>query len=162
MSSPASIAKHPIHPILVAFPIGLWVFSLICDIIYFASSGPNVWEVVALYTLGGGIIGALLAAIPGLIDLLSIHEQAMKKTAITHMIVNLIAVAIFIVDFVLRVESAGGTALPFVLSIIGVLFIGVGGWLGGEMVYVKGMAVEAAENPPVEQTGTGGTTRRAA
>lgn len=162
MSSPASIGKHPIHPMLIAFPVGLWVFSLVCDIIYFASSGADVWKVVALYTLGGGIIGALLAAVPGLIDLLSIHEQSMKKTAITHMIVNLIAVVIFVVDFWLRLGSAPDTYLPFILSIIGVLFIGVGGWLGGEMVYVKGMAVEAAENPPARQTGTSGTGRRAA
>jgi len=145
MSSPASIAKHPIHPMLVAFPIGLWVFSLVCDIIYFAGSGANSWKIAALYSLGGGIIGALLAAVPGLIDLLSIHEAEMKRIAITHMLVNVAGLVIFAIDFALRLRSAPGAIAPFILSIIGVLLISVGGWLGGEMVYVKGMAVEAAQ-----------------
>ncbi len=137
---------------LVAFPIGLWVFSLVCDIIYFVGSGANSWKIAALYSLGGGIIGALLAAVPGLIDLLSIHEAEMKRIAITHMLVNVAGLVIFAIDFGLRLGSPGAIA-PFILSIIGVLLISVGGWLGGEMVYVKGMAVEAAQkNHPAKQS----------
>src|SRR5215212_3435021 len=60
METPASIAKHPIHPMLVALPIGLWVFSLVSDIIYRAGWGSAVWNDVAFYTLAGGIVGALL------------------------------------------------------------------------------------------------------
>ena len=60
MHTPASIAKHPIHPMLVAIPIGLWIFSLACDVIrLLGATSPN-WEVAAYYTMVGGIIGARL------------------------------------------------------------------------------------------------------
>ena len=64
MSSPASIGKHPIHPMLVEFPIGLWVFALVCDVVRLFG-GAEVWNSVALYCIAGGIVGALLAAVPG-------------------------------------------------------------------------------------------------
>ncbi len=72
MASPASVAKHPIHPMFVVFPIGLWIFSFIMDLIYYFGSGTEIWNIVALYTMIGGIIGALIAAVPGLIDFLSL------------------------------------------------------------------------------------------
>ncbi|MGH9834655.1 MAG: DUF2231 domain-containing protein [Blastocatellia bacterium] len=63
-ASHASIGGHPIHPILVAFPIGLWVFSLVSDIVYFMGWGSAIWNDVAFYSMAGGIVGALLAAAP--------------------------------------------------------------------------------------------------
>lgn len=144
MSSPASIGKHPVHPMLVAFPIGLWVFALVCDIARLFG-GAEVWSTVALYAIGGGIVGALLAAIPGFIDYLSIDEAEMKRIATTHLLLGLGSVVIFGLNFWLRFRLEQGSKLPFLLSIVGVLVIGFGGWLGGKMVYVKGMAVEAVE-----------------
>ncbi len=64
MRSPASIAKHPIHPMLVVFPVGLWMFSLVCDLIALNVSTSAVWFTVAFYTMIGGLIGALAAAVP--------------------------------------------------------------------------------------------------
>lgn len=144
MSSPASIGKHPVHPIFVAFPIGLWVFALVCDIVHLFG-GMQVWSTVALYAIGGGIIGALLAAIPGFIDYLSIDEAEMKRIATAHLLLGLGSVVIFGLNFWLRFRLEEGSKIPVLLSILGVLVIGFGGWLGGEMVYVKGMAVEAVE-----------------
>ncbi len=144
MASPASIKKHPLHPMLVAFPIGLWVFALICDVMR-AASGNSVWQTVAVYCIAAGIVGALVAAVPGLIDYFSIDEAAMKKIANLHLAINLGAVVIFGINLWLRFRLPGESYLPLGLSIVGVLAIGVGGWLGGEMVYVKGMAVEAVE-----------------
>src|SRR5207237_7036717 len=73
MRTPANIAKHPIHPMLVAIPIGLWIFSLVCDLVYrFGSTNPN-WQVVAWYTLVGVIIVVLMSAVPGFIAVLSLH-----------------------------------------------------------------------------------------
>src|SRR5438046_9671383 len=71
MRTPASISGHPIHAMLIVFPVGLLIFSLVCDIASLRSADPNTWATVALYTMIGGFIGALAAAIPGLIDLLS-------------------------------------------------------------------------------------------
>lgn len=146
MRSPASIAGHPIHPMLVNFPIGLWIFSLICDLIGLRVAGPNVWHTVALYAMAGGLIGALAAAVPGLIDLLFYKGGAppVKKIALTHMTINLTAVVLFAVNIWLRL---GGHALkiPIILSVIGVCMIAVSGWLGGQMVHVYGVGVEGRE-----------------
>jgi uncharacterized membrane protein len=101
MASPASIEKHPVHPMLVAIPIGLWVFALVCDVVH-ATGGDAVWQTVATYCIAAGIVGALVAAVPGLIDYFSIDEAAMKKIANLHMAVNLGAVAIFAINLWIR------------------------------------------------------------
>ncbi len=64
MISKASVAKHTIHPMLVPLPIGLWIFSLVCDFIY-KGVGDLLWHTMAYYSLAGGVIGGLLAALPG-------------------------------------------------------------------------------------------------
>ncbi len=116
-----------------------------CDLIFLLGHGWPVWHDVAFYTLAGGIVGALLAAIPGFIDWLSIDEKQMKSLGLIHMLVNLGAVLIFAIDLWLRTKSPAAAKLPVALSALGVLLTGIGGWYGGEMVYVKGMAVEAVE-----------------
>lgn len=144
MSSPATVKKHPLHPMLVTLPIGLWVFALACDIVA-AAGGSGAWSTVALYCVSGGIVGAVLAAVPGLIDYFSIDEAAMRRIANFHMIVNLGAVVVFSLNLWSRLSLPPGSVVPLMLSVVGVVCIGVAGWLGGEMVYVKGMAVEAVE-----------------
>ena len=144
MASPASIKKHPIHPMLVALPIGLWIFALVCDAV-FAAGGAASWRSVATYCVAAGIVGALLAAVPGLVDYFSIDEAEMRRIATLHLAVNLGAVVIFAINLWLRFRLPVESDVPLALSLIGVLAIGLGGWLGGEMVYVKGMAVEAVE-----------------
>jgi uncharacterized membrane protein len=129
---------------LVALPIGLWIFALVCDVVRAAGSDAN-WGTVATYCVAAGIVGALIAAVPGLIDYFSIDEAEMKHIGTLHLAVNLGAVVIFAINLWLRFRLPAESNVPLALSIIGVLAIGIGGWLGGEMVYVKGMAVEAVE-----------------
>lgn len=159
MSSPASIAKHPIHPMLVAFPVGLWVFALVCDVVHLAGGGP-AWGTVALYSIGGGIVGALLAAIPGFIDYLSIDEAEMKRIATTHLLLGLGSVVIFALNLWSRFRVDEASKIPFLLSVVGVIVVGFGGWLGGKMVYVKGMAVEAVEILAKKQQGADSKARQ--
>jgi uncharacterized membrane protein len=144
MASPANIKKHPIHPMLVALPIGLWIFALVCDVVCAAGADAD-WGTVATYCVAAGIVGALIAAVPGLIDYFSIDEAEMKHIGTLHLAVNLGAVVIFAINLWLRFRLPAESNVSLELSIIGVLAIGIGGWLGGEMVYVKGMAVEAVE-----------------
>jgi uncharacterized membrane protein len=144
MSSPASVGRHPIHPMLVVFPIGLWTFSLVCDIIYIFGGRQAIWNTVALYTAIGGIIGAGFAAVPGLIDYFSIDDPQVKAIGTRHMLVNVSALVIFIVASLLRAEEVSAV-IPFVLSICGIVLISIGGWLGGDLVYIRGMAVEPVE-----------------
>jgi uncharacterized membrane protein len=146
MASRASLGGHPIHPMLIPFPIGLLVFSLIADIVYLWRGNP-VWEnYLAFYALLGGIIGAAAAAVPGLIDWATLTERKAVKIANWHARVNIITLLIFIASFYLR--TTGGASwiasmpmLPIVLSIIGVVGLSIAGWLGGELVFRHGVAV---------------------
>jgi uncharacterized membrane protein len=80
-------SEHPIHPILVSLPIGLWTFALVCDFANaFGAAGP--WATLSVYSIAGGIAGGVLAAVPGLIDYLSIDEPEMKRIGTTHLLVN--------------------------------------------------------------------------
>jgi uncharacterized membrane protein len=142
MSSPASLKGHPFHPILVPLPIGLWIFSLVSDLIYKFGFGGRAWNDVAFYTLAGGVVGALIAALPGFVDLIGLTNPKTKSIAIWHMFLNLIAVAIFAVDFWLRFSRPPGDDLPIILSVVGVILIMITGYLGGELVYVRGVAVK--------------------
>ena len=141
MSSPASIKDHPIHPMIVGIPIGLWVFSLVSDIIYAARWGGPVWNDVAYYTMVGGVIGALIAAVPGFIDYLSINEPKTKSTGTKHLIMNLSIVVLYIINIIIRTNGTPGMALPIILNVIGIGALLYSGWLGGDMVYEHGMAV---------------------
>lgn len=134
----AIIAGHPIHPMLVTLPIGLWVFSLACDIV-FAATGDAQWNTTAYLTLGGGIIGALLAAIPGFIDLLALHEGAERRTGVVHMSLNLAIVIVQCINFWLRSQAAYSVPLVLGISVIAVAALLVSGWLGGQLVHVLGV-----------------------
>ena len=133
-----SIAGHPIHPMLVTIPIGLWVFSLVCDFV-FAGTGDMAWQTTAYLTLGGGIVGALLAALPGLVDLLALHEGTERRVGVTHMVLNLTIVAIQAVNFWLRSAPDYNGTLALGLSVVAVALLVVSGWLGGQLVYVLGV-----------------------
>ena len=144
MHTPASIAKHPIHPMLVAIPIGLWIFSLTCDLIrVLGGTSPN-WEIVAWYSMVGGILGALLAAVPGLIDMLSL-PWGLKRIALAHMAINLTVVALYVVNAWMR--RRGVMDAMVWLSALSVGLLAMSGWLGGKMVYVHGVAVETPPQP---------------
>jgi uncharacterized membrane protein len=129
---------------LVPIPIGLWIFSLLCDLVYAAGWGGEVWRTVAFYNMVAGVIGALIAALPGLVDLLSL-PAAPKKTALIHMSINLTIVALYCVNIWMRLTNPEGTPAQLVLSLVAVALLGVSGWLGGKMVYELGVAVDTGE-----------------
>ena len=146
MTSRASIGGHPIHPMIIPFPIGLWVFSFIADLIYLWRGNPIWKDYVAFYAMLGGIIGAAAAAIPGLIDWATLTDRATVKVANWHARVNIITLVIFIGSFYLRTTSGAAwipnmPMLPFILSIVGLIGLTIGGWLGGELVFKHGVAV---------------------
>lgn len=153
MVSKANIAGHPLHPLLVTIPVGLWVFSLVCDII-FHSTQNVLWDTLALYSLAGGVIGALLAALPGLFDLYSLPPSFAKKVGLWHMSINLSLVTLYVINFLWRWNAEPTVVGPFILSIFSVILLLVSGWLGGEMVFRHGVGVVPVEelkaHTPVE------------
>lgn len=146
MRTPAQIAGHPIHPMLVTIPIGLWIFSLVCDLVALQSGAPATWAAASYYAMIGGILGALAAAVPGLIDLVSLRNNPIQSTALKHMGLNLVIGALYVVNAWMRSGDAAPAApagTPLLLSVVAIAMLLVSGWLGGKMVYEAGVAVHA-------------------
>jgi nitrite reductase/ring-hydroxylating ferredoxin subunit/uncharacterized membrane protein len=136
---------HPLHPALVHFPIGLFVLSLILDLISYLGNSSNAAVRGSFYAMSFGVIGALLAASAGLADWSDIRvDHPAKKTANLHMVLNLTATALFGINLVLRerqLDLSATPLIPLLLSIVGVGIILVSGYLGGTMVYDNGIGV---------------------
>jgi uncharacterized membrane protein len=154
MKTPAQIAGHPIHPMLVTIPIGLWIFSLVCDFIARQSPAPETWAAASLYAMIGGIIGALAAALPGLVDLLSLKDPPIRRTALMHMGLNLTIVALYAINAWTRMHQSVAAGTSLLLSLVAIAMLLVSGWLGGKMVYEAGVAVHT------EELGEAATTAR--
>lgn len=137
--------KYPLHAILVHFPVGLWVLSLVLDLstVLFGPNYPLVRG--AFFAMVGGTIMAVLAAIPGLVDWADIRaDHPAKKVATNHMWLNIGAIVLYLINISLRLGQLNDvrtSTLPLVLSVAGVLIISVSGYLGGMAVYDDGTGV---------------------
>jgi uncharacterized membrane protein len=155
MASPASIAGHPIHPMLIPFPIALWVFSLVADIIYLWRGNPN-WAWMAFWTLLAGCLGAIAAALFGLIDYLAIENKQVKNVANWHARLNVLALLLFAASWYLRTDKGSdmvsdSLTIPVALSVVGVIAVSISGYLGGELVYKHGVAVNPQNDTLAEE-----------
>lgn len=106
MKSKAAIGNHPIHPALVAVPVGAFVVALIGDI---ATSAVNAqfWYSFALYSMGTGILSALLTAVFGFVDYVFVSMTPQARTLATrHLVLNLTAVVLYVISFFLRIDNA--------------------------------------------------------
>ena len=124
---------------LVVFPIGLWVAALAFDIVEMATGNP-LWRTLAFWNIVGGIVGALLAAVPGFLDYPGVKGRE-GRLATWHMVLNLAAVVLFAVNAFIRLRVNADSPWPLLLSIVGVAGVFVSGWLGGELVYVERFGV---------------------
>jgi uncharacterized membrane protein len=134
---------HPIHPLLVHLPVGLWVGSLVGDILYFSTHSP-VYAHAALYTLAGGLIGGLLAAVFGLVEFFYLPRESRARTvAITHLVLNVIIIGLYVVNYLIRrYNTQAVDSVPvagFVLSLVAVALLSYSGYLGGKLVYTYGV-----------------------
>ncbi len=143
MESKAKLFGHPIHPMLVVFPLGLLATSLAFDIV-FLSTADRAFGLVAYWMIAAGICGALLAAIFGAIDWWAIPSGTRAKNISTlHGAGNLVVVLLFAVSWFVRGNAPDTpTASAIMLSVIGVLLAVVTGWLGGELVDRLGVGVD--------------------
>ena len=155
MASPASFMRHPIHPMLIPFPIALWVFSLMADVVYLWR-GNAWWEWVAYWTLLAGCLGAVAAAVFGIIDYFSIKDKQVAKIAGWHARLNILALVLFAASWYLRrgvdlTNPNGKLTVPIVLSVVGVITVTISGWLGGELVFKHGVAVNPQNDSRAEE-----------
>lgn len=141
MRSKASINGHPIHPILIPFPIAFLIGTLVFDILKTTSGDKSYWQ-TGEYLEIAGIISALIAAIPGAIDYFKTvpPDSSGKKRAATHGLINIALVLVFTIAYVLRNNSA--QALIIGLEAVGVTMLFISGWLGGTLAYRNQIGVD--------------------
>lgn len=156
MNRPVKIFGHPVHPQLVAFPLGLLSAAVIFDLIA-RFTGNEGFYGVSYWMIAAGLVGGLLAAIFGLLDWLSIRGNTRAKSVGGwHGLGNLVIVLLFAASWWLRSnnEDRIPDSLAFILSLLGFGLALITGWLGGELVYRLGMAVDrgANENAPSSLT----------
>ena len=138
--STAKIGGHPIHPMLIPFPIVCFIGVLVTDIV-FLNNHIHGWATASRYLLAIGIVMALLAALAGLTDFFG-DKRIQGSDAIKHMLANVTAVVLEIVNFFVRLHTdapIGGIGI--VLSVIVVLILLYSGWKGGDLVFRHGIGV---------------------
>jgi len=145
------VAGHSLHAMLIAFPLGLLTTSVVWDICRLVSH-HRPWGVVSFWTIVAGVVGALLAAVPGFIDWLAIPDETRaKKIGLYHMALNLVVVALFVASLAARWAAPGGYSDAgfgrMVWGWIGVAIAAVSAWLGGELVEKLGIGVHEDANP---------------
>lgn len=147
--STAAIARHPIHPMLVPFPIAFLVGALGSDLAFSGTADP-FWARASLWLVGAGLVMGALAAIFGLIDFLTIRRVRSYKAAWIHFLGNAIALLLALWSLWLRSGDMAAAILSggLVLSALTVLILLVTGWLGGELAYRYKIGVIEGEAGP--------------
>ena len=134
--STAQIAGHPIHPMLIPFPIAFFVATFVCDLA-FLRTGNTDWASATEWLLGAGLVIAALAAVAGVIDFFGEKRIRNLNAAWLHGGGNVIAVLISLYNFYIRYENGAAVVRSpgVMLSTVVVLILLFTGWKGWEMVY---------------------------
>jgi uncharacterized membrane protein len=148
MESKVKLVGHPIHPMLVVFPLGLFIVAIICDILY-GLSQQTTFALVAFYDIAAGIIGGLIAAVFGFLDWLAVPDGTRaKRLGLLHGLGNVIIVVLFAISWLMRASDPTHlpTATAFVLGLVAIGLALITSWVGGELVNRMGVGVDRGAN----------------
>ena len=156
MESKAKIFGHPIHQMLIVFPLGLLAMAVIFDIIRLATHN-GTWSTVSFYMIAAGVISGLISAVFGLIDYIAIPNNTRAKSGgATHGIGNVIVVLLFAVSWWRRRDApADPGTVALVCSFVGAALALFTGWLGGELVDRLGIGVDPGAHPDAPSSMSG-------
>ncbi|NYH44558.1 putative membrane protein [Micromonospora jinlongensis] len=144
MESRLKVLGHPVHPMLVMFPVALLATAVLFDVVD-TVGGPDLLGEVAYWNITVGLVGGLLAAVAGSFDLLAIPTGTRaKRVGLLHAGANLAVILLFAAIWVVRLNAdsraAGGALL--VVEIVALAILGISAWLGGELVDRLGVGVD--------------------
>ena len=151
MSNPrstASIGGHPIHPMLIPFPIAFFVATLACDVAFWRT-GNDSWASASLWLLGAGLVMAALAAVAGLVDVLGEPRIRALREVWWHAGGNVLLVLIQAWSWYTRYSEGTAAVIPqgLILSLIAVVLMLFTGWMGWQMVYRDHVGVSDEPDP---------------
>ena len=147
MESRIKLAGHPVHPMLIVFPLGLFSTAAAFDIIYLVTSAAR-WTEVAFYVVGAGLVGGIAAAVPGWVDWVAIPARTRaKRVGLAHGVGNVIVLGLFALSWMLRRSDPSQPPTgAIVAGVLGVVLISATAWLGGELVERLGVGVDDGAN----------------
>lgn len=134
--STVSIHQHPLHPILVVFPLALLIAALGADVLYWWTDDP-FFARGALWLIGGGLAGGVAAAVTGFIDFITIRYSREQISSWSHMVAAIFVLSLATANFLLRWPDPEGAVLPWglLLSVDTFVMLTVTGWLGGNLTF---------------------------
>jgi uncharacterized membrane protein len=144
MESRAKFLGHPVHPMLIVFPLGLFISAVLFDIMYHIT-GNELLPVVAFYNIGGGLLGGIAASVFGFVDFMAIPAGTRaRRIAIFHAVGNLTVILFFFFSWLIRMNVPGLIPELFAqsFSFLGIVIAAFTAWLGGELVDRLGVGVD--------------------
>ena len=134
---------HPFHAIAVTVPIGAWLASIVFDTVGLITGDDDVFAAGARVLIVIGLVGALAASALGLMDLSRLDKgTSARRTAVTHMLLNIGVMLLFVVSLIIRLSSPDAIpAAGVIVSVCGLAVLGASGWLGGKLAYHYGVRV---------------------
>lgn len=146
---------HPFHSFAVTIPIGAWIAAVLFDLVALVGDDAEAFTVGARWLYAIGVIGAVVAGVLGLLDYARLTPGTRaRRIATFHMVLNLSALVLFAIVWVLHLGSDEPTVAGFVLGIVGLLGLGISGYLGGELVFRHGVRVaDESDQAPAHDPG---------
>ena len=148
MQSKARVLGHPVHPMLVVIPLGLFIAAAALDALYYWR-GDTMFATISYYNIAGGILGGLLAAVFGLVDWLAIPSGTRaKRIGLFHGALNVTMVMLFSAVWLARTALPDYAPTTFILGVetVAITLAMIAGWLGGELVDRLGVGVDEGAN----------------
>ncbi|MCY7335759.1 MAG: DUF2231 domain-containing protein [Chamaesiphon sp.] len=142
VQSTVAIAGHPLHPLLVTFPIAFLSGAAGADLGYWLTHDP-FWARAAIWLIGVGFVSGLVAAVAGMSDFLRIDRVRKRSAGWIHMTGNITAMVLTLINWALRWNNVEGAILPLglIISTLVASLLAIGGWFGAELIYRHKIAV---------------------
>jgi uncharacterized membrane protein len=142
-ASAVAVAGHPLHPMMVTFPIAFLTTALGSDLAYFFFGDP-FWARMSLWLIGIGTFAGIGAGVTGAVELLWVQGIRRRTAAWSHFIAAVMLLSIGFANWLLRLEDAEAALLPWglYLSALGAMLVGLAGWLGGKLVFHHQLGIE--------------------
>jgi len=144
MRTRARALGHPIHPMLVVFPLGLFTTAVIFDLVFLLGDNETFSQ-VGFWNITAGVIGAILAALAGVVDWTGIPARTRAKSVgLLHGGLNSAALVLFVIAWIVRLDRSGHAppVAVFVLQVVALVVASGAAWFGGELVGRLGVGVD--------------------